>query len=169
MKPRAARIALLLGGLTLGLPAPGHAQTATANLGVGATVVQTCSISTAAVAFGAYDPVITHASAPLDGTGAVVVTCVPGMGTRIDLDRGSHAQGQTRRMTGGGDLLTYELYRNATRTSVWRTGPGASGGLPIAPAPSIVARTVTVFGRIPAGQDVPAGPYTDTIVATINF
>jgi spore coat protein U-like protein len=29
--------------------------------------------------------------------------------------------------------------------------------------------TVTIYGRIPARQDVSAGSYTDTVVATINF
>jgi spore coat protein U-like protein len=29
--------------------------------------------------------------------------------------------------------------------------------------------TVTVFGRIPAGQDVAAGIYSDTIIVTIQF
>jgi spore coat protein U-like protein len=29
--------------------------------------------------------------------------------------------------------------------------------------------TLTVFGRIPPGQDVAAGIYTDTIIVTIQF
>ena len=52
-------------------------------------------------------------------------------------------------------------------TQIWRTG--AFGGLTIPAAPSRAARTFTVYGRVPAGQDVVAGPYTDTVVATINF
>jgi len=164
---RSARVALIVGGLALGLTAPAFAQTATANLGVSATVAKNCSITTSAVAFGSYDPVVTHATSPLDGTGSVVVTCTKGAGTRIDLGVGANASGSTRRMAGGGDFLTYELYQNTGRTTVW--GSGASAGQTIAAAPSRAARTFTVFGRIPAGQDVSAASYADTVVATINF
>jgi spore coat protein U-like protein len=164
---RSARVALIVGGLALGLAAPAFAQTATANLGVSATVAKNCSITTSAVAFGSYDPVVTHATSPLDGTGSVVVTCTKGAGTRIDLGVGANASGSTRRMAGGGDFLTYELYQNTGRTTVW--GSGASAGQTIAAAPSRAARTFTVFGRIPAGQDVSAASYNDTVVATINF
>jgi spore coat protein U-like protein len=164
---RSARIALMVGGLALGLAAPAFAQTATANLGVSATVTANCSITTTAVAFGSYDPIVTHAASPLDGTGSVVVTCTKGAGTRIDLGLGGNASGSTRRMAGGGDFLTYELYQNSTRTTVW--GSGAAAGMTIVAAPSKAARTFTVYGRVAAGQDVSAASYADTVVATINF
>ena len=121
---RTARVALIAGGLALGMAAPAFAQTATANLGVSATVAKNCSITTTAVAFGAYDPIVANAAAPLDGTGSVVVTCTKGAGTRIDLGLGANATGTTRRMTGGGDFLTYELYTTVARTTVWGTGAG---------------------------------------------
>jgi spore coat protein U-like protein len=70
-------------------------------------------------------------------------------------------------MAGGTDFLTYELYQNTGRTTVW--GTGAAAGLTIAVAPSRAARTFTVFGRVAAGQDVAAASYNDTVVATINF
>jgi spore coat protein U-like protein len=164
---RSARVALVFGGLVLGMAAPAMAQTATANLSVTATVAKNCSITTTAVAFGSYDPIVANAATPLDGTGTVVVTCTKGAGTRIDLGLGSNASGTTRRMTGGTDFLTYELYQNTTRTTVW--GSGAAAGQTIAVAPSKAARTFTVYGRIPAGQDVAAASYNDTVVATINF
>lgn len=164
---RSARIALMFGGLVLGCTAPALAQTATANLSVSATVTANCSITTTAVAFGSYDPIVTHASTPLDGTGTVVVTCTKGAGTRIDLGLGANASGSTRRMAGGSDFLSYELYQDSSRATVW--GSGASAGQSIAAAPSKAARTFTVYGRVAAGQDVAAASYNDTVVATINF
>ncbi len=164
---RTARIALMFGGVVLGMAAPAFAQTATANLNVSATVNKTCTITTTAVAFGVYDPVVTNASTALDAAGTIVVTCTKGAGTRIDLGLGANAAGSVRRMTGGGDFLTYELYTDSGRTTVW--GSGAGAGNTIGAAPSKAARTVDVYGRVAAGQDVSAASYTDTVVATINF
>ena len=164
---RTARVALIIGGVVLGMAAPALAQTATSNLTVSATVAKNCSITTTAVAFGSYDPIVANAATPLDGTGTVVVTCTKGAGTRIDLGLGANASGTTRRMTGGSDFLSYELYQNTTRTTVW--GAGAAAGQTIAAAPNKNPRTFTVYGRVAAGQDVTAASYNDTVVATINF
>ena len=155
---------------TLVMAAPVFAASpATANLNVSASVVGNCTISTAPVAFGAYDPVSANASTALDATGTVTVTCTRGAGLSIDLGLGANASGSTRRMTDGAgtpSYMNYELYSNAGRTTVW--GSGASG-LTIAAAPSIAARNFTVYGRIPAGQDVAIGSYADTVVASINY
>lgn len=164
---RNARIALVFGGLMLGVSSPALAQTATANLTVTASVANRCTITTSAVSFGSYDPVVTHASTPLDGTGSVIVACTKGAsGTRIDLGQGAHYSG-ARRMQAGTEFLTYELYTNTGRTTVWNSGAG--NGLSLTPAPSSAPRTFDVYGRVPAAQDVAVGSYTDTVVATINF
>jgi spore coat protein U-like protein len=164
---RTARVALIVGGLALGMAAPAFAQTATGTLGMSATVAKNCSITTTAVAFGSYDPVVANATTPLDGSGTVVVTCTKGAGTRIDLGLGANASGSVRRMSGGTDFLTYELYQNTTRTTIW--GSGAAAGQTIGAAPSKAGRTFTVYGRVAAGQDVAAASYNDAVVATINF
>jgi spore coat protein U domain-containing protein, fimbrial subunit CupE1/2/3/6 len=164
---RTARVAMIFGGLIFGMAAPALAQTATANLSVTATVTKNCSITTTAVAFGSYDPVVANATTPLDGTGSVVVTCTKGAGSRIDLGLGGNAAGSVRQMLGGTDLLTYELYTDTGRSTVW--GSGAGAGQTIAAAPNKNPRTFTVYGRVPAGQDVGAASYADTVVATINF
>jgi spore coat protein U-like protein len=144
------------------------AATATANLGVSATVTNNCTISTAPLAFGSYDPVVAHASANLDGSGTVSVACTKGATSTIGLGLGSNASGSTRRMNDGStNYLTYELYSDSGRTTVW----GNAGGSLYNPgaAPSKVARDFTVYGRVASNQDVPAGSYNDTVVATVNF
>jgi spore coat protein U-like protein len=151
-----------------GFSAPASAATATANLGVSATVTNNCTISTAALAFGSYDPVVANASTDLDGTGTVTVSCTKGASSTIGLGLGSNASGSTRRMTdGSSNYLTYELYSDAGRTTVW----GNAGGALYNPgaAPSKAARNFTVYGRVTSNQDVPAGSYNDTVVATVNF
>ena len=91
------------------------AQTAqSANLTVSANVVKNCTITTAPVAFGNYDPVAANATAPLDGLGTVTVTCTKGAPAKVGLNPGGNAQGTTRRMSGGGaEYLTYELYKDS--------------------------------------------------------
>jgi spore coat protein U-like protein len=144
------------------------AATATANLGVSATVTNNCTISTAALAFGSYDPVVAHASTNLDGTGTVIVACTKGATATIGLGLGSNASGTVRRMKDGGtNYIAYELYQDSGRSTVW----GTAGGALLSPgaAPSKTARNFTVYGRVASNQDVPAGSYNDTVVATVNF
>lgn len=143
------------------------AATATANLNVSATVTKNCTVTTNALAFGSYDPVVANASANLDGTGAVSVACTRGATASIALGSGSNATGATRRLSdGAGNFLAYELYSDSGRSSVWNSGAGA---LALTAAPSRASRDYTVYGRIVANQDVPAGSYGDTVVATVNF
>jgi spore coat protein U-like protein len=145
-----------------------HAGSATASLSVSASVTNNCTISTAALAFGSYDPIVAHASSPLDGTGTVTIACTKNSTQTIGLGLGGNASGSQRRLNAGGaDYLNYELYKEAARTNVW----GNSGTALLDPgaAPSKAARSITVYGRVAAGQDVPAGSYTDSVVATVNF
>lgn len=148
--------------------ATAHAQVATANLNMSATVCNNCTISTAALAFGAYDPVVANAASNLDGTGTVTIVCTRGALATIGFGVGSNASGATRRMTDGAtNYLSYELYQDATRTTLWTD---SGGGLfsPIA-APSRAPRDFPVYGRVASNQDVPAGSYNDVVVATVNF
>ena len=148
--------------------APGVlAATATANLAVSATVTNNCTISTAALAFGTYDPVVANTSANLDGTGRVTVACTKGSTATIGLGTGSNGSGAARRMSdGSGNYLSYELYSDSGRAAVWNTG---SGLLSPTAATSKTARDFTVYGRVSGNQDVPSGAYSDTVVATVNF
>ncbi len=145
------------------------AASATANLPVSVQVASNCTISATAVAFPNYDPVLTNASSPDDSSaGAVTVTCTRGTSATIGLGLGTNPSGNQRRMKdGANNTINYELYQDASRTTVW----GNAGGTWYAPpaAPNKDPRTFQVYGRIAAGQDVPAGTYNDTVVATVNF
>jgi len=144
------------------------ADSATAVIAISANVRKNCLISTTAVAYGAYDPVAANATAPLDATGTVVLTCTKGTTASIGLDGGANAQGPTRRMANGtASFLTYELYQDNAHTVIW-TNAG-SGMLTIPSAPSKEPRSFTVYGRVAGAQDVPVGNFTDSVVATVNF
>jgi len=146
----------------------GQATSATSNLTVSASVSKNCTISTAPVSFGAYDPVGANATTPLDATGKVTVTCTKGAVATVGLGPGSNAQGTTRRMVQSGTVyLTYELYQDAGHTTVW--GNTSTDSLPIPAAPNRNPRDFTVYGRVTPTQDVTVGNYADTVVATVNF
>lgn len=143
-------------------------QQASASLTVNATVSKNCTISTAPVNFGAYDPVAGNATASLDGIGTLTVTCTKGATAHVGLNGGGNVQGSTRRMRQSGTAyLTYEIYKDSGRTTVW--GDGFSDNLDIGAAPNRNPRTFTAYGRVPSGQDATVGTYTDTVMATVNF
>ena len=143
-------------------------QTSSANLSVSANVVKNCTITTAPVAFGNYDPVAANATAPLDGVGTVTVTCTKGAPAKVGLGVGNNSQGTTRRMNGGTDAyLTYELYKDTGRATVW--GDTIDTALDVPAAPNRNPRNFSVYGRVPQAQDATVGAYADTVVATVNF
>ena len=144
------------------------AGSASANLGVSATVNNNCSITTVAVTFSPYDPL----SGTADDTtgGSVTITCTKNSAPTIGLGLGLYASGAQANMSDGGspaNLLMYALYKDAPGGAAW----GNSGAALLTPVvtPSKAPRTFPVYGRIPAGQDVPSGTYNDTVVATVNF
>lgn len=145
------------------------ANSATANLNISANVSAVCTITTSPVAFGSYDPVVANAAAALNANGSVNVACTKGASATIDLGNGSNPNGTTnRQMTNGTSMLPYSLYKDSGLSQVW--GSGLTGGTTYAYTSASKASTaVTVYGQIPAGQDVTVGSYTDTVVATVNY
>ena len=143
---------------------------------VTATVVNNCTISNFALAFGNYDPVVVNAATPLDQQAAVNVYCTKGV-TPISVTMGTGTYGGAgvgRFMTNGTDNLAYEVYLNSTRTTIWNTvnvvNPNASTSKNTALLQGGAANNpINAYGRIPAGQDVSAGSYKGTIQATVNF
>ena len=145
------------------------AASKTADLTVNASVANNCTISTGAIAFGPYDPVGANATAgsgDLSGNGHVYVACTKGAAATIDLGNGGAADANSRRLTSGADTLTYQLYRSDGST-VWGAGSG-TGGVTYN-STSKTQTDLVVVGKVAGGQDVAAGTYTNTIVATVNF
>jgi spore coat protein U-like protein len=72
-------------------------------------------------------------------------------------------------MVSGGERLSYNLYRDAACTSIWGDGTGGTATYTNANPANNTAINITVYGQVPAGQDVSAGVYSDTVSAVINF
>jgi len=123
-----------------------------------------CTISVTGVSFGSYD---VFAAAPLDSTGTVTIECNKML--QVILTRGSSSSFTPRTMRSGAlEILDYNLYLDAARTVIW--GDGSSGTQLYSKSNSgNNAFSVTVYGRVPAGRDVSAGSYSDTVTVTMNF
>jgi len=128
-----------------------------------------CTITTvSAVSFPAYDVFNTL---PTDGQGSVTYTC-KGVGQNtvtMDLSEGGSGVFNPRQMAKGSEKLAYNLFLDAGRGTIWGNGTGGTGRYgPFLP-PNNNPVVVTIFGRIPAGQDVTAGTYGDSVTLTLVF
>jgi spore coat protein U-like protein len=144
------------------------ARQASANLAVSAVVVPNCRLSVTPLSFGSYDPLAANNQTSLDATATVVITCTRDSRASVDMDQGHNAPvgAQSRFLTLGSDRLSYDLFRDAARTQLWGSG---------ADSLAVVAQgirspvSMTVYGRIPPGQEVAAGTYNDVVTATVDF
>lgn len=151
----------------VGLAWSGMASAQTAPIDVTATVAAKCTITAGNLAFGTYDPFL---GTPQDQDATVTVNCTKGTSIDVGLDTGSNggnASGTTRAMTDGANFLEYELYTDAGHSAVWGDTKGTD--TVAYSSPGMGDHAITVYGRIPAGQDPGAGAYTDTITATVLF
>jgi spore coat protein U-like protein len=135
-------------------------------MNVSATVQSSCLISASAMAFGSYDPV--NAS-PTNATSSITVTCTTGTSFVVGLSAGS-ATGATvsaRQMSNAAPRLNYSLFTDSSRTSNWGNTPGVDALAPVTAtgSPSVI----TVYGRIAAQQNIPAGSYSDTVTVTVTY
>jgi spore coat protein U-like protein len=132
-----------------------------------------CSVSATAVSFGSYNPL-----SPLntDATGTVTVTCSGLLSVLVSyevlLSRGGAGSYTPRRMAGGSNTLDYNLYTNITRTTIWGDNTGGSSRVTGSILVQLLVPTSnlhTIYGRIPAQQNVAAGTYADSITVTVNY
>lgn len=153
-----------------------QAGSSTADLAVSASVAANCTISTTAVAFGAYDPV---SGGNVSATGTVVVGCTKAAASlTIGLGDGANGVGGQRNLNGSGtsNKLAYALRKPVSVTpgavcdsfgagTAW----SAASTLALTSPTSKATRTYNVCGEIASGQDVSVDSYADTVVATITF
>ena len=158
-----ATAAALLGAA----PTAAFASTASSTMSVTATVTANCTVSTSALAFGNVD---TISGSNVDSTGGLTITCTNGTAwsAAAGVGGGSGASYANRKMTAGANLLNYNIYTSAARTTVW--GDGTSSTAAIGGTGTGGAQSVTVYGRVASGQtSVPAGAYADTVAVTVTY
>lgn len=116
-----------------------------------------CSLRTESMGFGTYLAGQTNA---LDGAIVITLTC-DGNGGSFDLriNAGQFGTTNSRAMGSSADRLRYDLYSDSQRTAKVRNSLDVPR--------KGKRRDVTVYGRVPANQDVRPGSYTDTVTVTV--
>ncbi|MFN4280512.1 spore coat U domain-containing protein [Thermosynechococcus sp.] len=153
----------------------------TANIQIEAKVNPACKITgTQGINFGDYDPLGLHAATALDEQGQVSIKCLRNTQVSIKLDQGANAApgssctSPLRQMRNSSAVLPYGLYKDTARSQVW--GCDASNDVEYT-ASNAAIQNFTIYGRIPAANDLPAGTldqlevgtYTDNVQVTVSF
>lgn len=159
------RISTLMIAATL-FAAPAIFASANARFQVSATVTADCRISVTDLSFGQYDPLGQNSSRELNAAAGVSMLCTRDARATIVMDAGRSPLGSTRGLSSGDQRVAYQIYRDADRTQVWGSGADAlqfvSGGVQN-------PQQFVVYARIPPGQEVASGTYSDVVTATVDF
>jgi spore coat protein U-like protein len=84
----------------------------------------------------------------------------------VYLSKGIAGSNNPRQMANGANRLSYNLYLDAAHTRIWGD---PSPNYYTANGVWMSGATLTVYGLVPALQDVATGSYSDSVTATINF
>lgn len=122
-----------------------------------------CSINVIGINFGAYYVANTN---PLDGSGTIDVTCDARTAFEVSFSTGLSGTYTTRQMAYGSSRLNYNLYRNAAMNRILGDGTGNTQVFSVNNARN---RSFTVYGRVPAQQNVYVGSYADNVTVTLTF
>lgn len=141
-----------------------HAGTVSANMNVKIKIQNACQITTAPtdLDFGTQGPL----TAAIDNQTTFGVTCTDQAPYNIGMGAGQNASGGSNRMTDGTNFVSYALYQDSARTTVWGNTVGSDTE---AGTGNGDEQTITVYGEVPAQTTPPAGNYSDVVAVTVTF
>lgn len=155
-------------GLLLSLSlSQAYAATVTDDFDVRITIQNTCTISTTVsdLDFGTAQLL----TANTDNQTSFAVTCTNGLPYTMGLSAGAQPSSPgvttTRRMTGAGQFVSYDLFQDSGRTTHW----GNAGADLKSANGTGAAQPYDVFGRVPAQTTPAAGSYLDTVRLTVTY
>ncbi|WP_282296501.1 spore coat U domain-containing protein [Stenotrophomonas sp. PS02289] len=152
------------------------ADTTTFNVRI--IITKACTITAAAATDVDFGSALSTATTPSNAQGSVTAQCSALTPYTIALNAGSNAgtanDVTTRRMINTNSAVTtnnfvgYQLYSNATRTTVW----GATAGTnTVAGTGNGAAQAYPIYGQVanPSVNNAATGNYQDTVTATITY
>ena len=126
-----------------------------------------CEVNASPVVFGNYDSI--H-PADLVTVGTLMLRCTGMHGpVKIALTAGDSQNFTQRVMHLGNSRLGYNLYLDATATSVWGDGSAGSRVYTTTAPSDGAAMRIAVYGRVQSRQDASAGPYRDSVSVVLTF
>jgi spore coat protein U-like protein len=144
----------------------------------------TCTMSTGGLAFGNYNPT---AGSAVVANSTINFTCTytgTGFTAALSISSGNSGSYTNRTLAFGSQSLNYNIYVNAADTEIFGGGTGngvsgtyyyylcyAGGGVVCSggSGQSGTQYVAPMYGLLPGGQDVSAGTYSDTIIATLTY
>ncbi|MCT4541826.1 spore coat U domain-containing protein [Pseudomonas aeruginosa] len=152
------------------------ADTTTFNVRI--IITKACTITAAAATDVDFGSALSTATTPSNAQGSVTAQCSALTPYTIALNAGANAATAndvtTRRMINTDAAVTtnnyvgYQLYSNATRTTVW----GATAGTnTVAGTGNGLAQAYPIYGQVanPSANNAATGNYQDTVTATITY
>lgn len=130
---------------------------------------QTCHVNVTPITFGQYDRL---KAAPTDSIGNIDISCdVVGTLYRIRLNPSQNTNGgflpRMMRPSTGKDILIYNLYIDAAASQVW--GDGTSSTFIQSGISKGGKDQFSIYGRLPAKQNIAPGQYSDLVAVTLEW
>jgi len=129
-----------------------------------------CGVTATGVDFGIYD---VFAAAPRDSAGTVTVSCDRNPPTDVVISIGPSStsggfQPRQMRHASRADRMSYNLFVSPSMATVWGDGSAGTSTVQLRKVNRNRPITATIYGRIPPGQNVSVGAYTDSLTVTIT-
>lgn len=161
----------IFAGAALCLAATAHAAVETDTMAVSATVTNECNlvVGSGGLAFGTID-VNNGSNVADDASVDLTLTCstADAASASIAVGGGANLDGSQRRMANSGATayVNYDLYSDSGRNTPISVGGTLNPTLGDTHAGGAV---VTIYGRVPSGQSLSTGEYTDTVTITTTY
>lgn len=119
-----------------------------------------CTVTSSPLVFGEIDPLVGQAT---DSVATLTVSCpeTTSYSIAISSDIGGHA------MSAGANTLAYELYSDASYSTVW--GDGTGGTVTVEGMAGPLDSTHDIYGRVPPQPATVPGTYADVLMVTISY
>jgi len=137
---------------------------------LGNTAHAACRVTTTGIDFGAYD---VFAAVPRDSAGTVTVACDrnPPTDVTVSVGRSPTSGGfnpRQMRRTSGTDRMNYNLFPSPSMVTVLGDGSAGTATVLLKNVNRNKPVVMTIYGRIPPGQNVSVGVYSETVTVTIT-